>query len=418
MALVLPIPADSIATPFSSDFTMDVRAYVTLGGALERDGQFAFGPRPTAFRPPLYPAYLALVESLFGSPSYRAARIGQAILGAVAATALFGTGLVLFGPLAGLAAGLGLAFYPFVVYFTGELMTETLYITLGTLSLLFVALLMTRPRGWHAVACGVLLGLAVLCRPTAAFWVIGIAAAAVVAALKGDRIAALRWLAVVSIAAAVTLPWLVRNSLVFGQPVFVTTYTGLNLYKGLPGKDDRTSAVDLGYYQHMVEDPKVTSLPAPEPELDRRALRYWTQFVLREPAAYVGEKLRDLRRFWFDLNLAGALGRSSGWLRAGAVLCYLVALALAATELLSLWRRPDTRRAVVLPLAVIAIAMAAHVPFFAGKRFRVASVDPVLVLLAGAFLAEIARRRGWFRRLVREPESPATTAAAMRLGSE
>ncbi len=404
VALVLPMPRHSVVTPLSSDFTNDARAYATLGKTLIEQGHFGYGARESAFRPPLYPYLLAAVFRVAGE-NYLAVRLVQAFLGSLACLALCGVGFSLFGRRAGLLAGLVMAVYPFILYFTAETMTETLFIVLTITAFFLLVLLIRRSDRWLAPAAGLALGLSVLCRPSALIFVLASAAGAGYLLLRGgSRAAAGRLLLSAAIAIVVIVPWSVRNTLLFGRPTFVTTYTGLNLYKGLPGKDDDTSVPDLGYEMHWIEDARRPALPASEPELDHRAMVYWIRSVRSDPMAYFREKAHDLRRFWFDFHLGGPLANAKGAVLALSALAYLLCLGLALGQTLVSWRRRELGR-IVLPWLVIGLTMISYVPFFAGKRFRIATVDPCLILLAAAFVSSRLGDR-WTRWRRRRPALP------------
>ena len=96
-----------------------------------------------------------------------AAGLVQAVLGAASAVFAGLIGRRLAGPMAGLIAAGIYALYPNLIFHTGVLLGETLY---NFLFLGFLAALLSRP--WtvafstrRVLACGVLLGLAVLVRP-------------------------------------------------------------------------------------------------------------------------------------------------------------------------------------------------------------------------------------------------------------
>lgn len=393
LALVLPMPADSVRTPLSSDFTMDARAYADIAKNLLEHGVFGYGERASAFRPPLYPAALAASFAVTGE-DYRVVRVGQALLGAWSCVALGLLGTLLLGARTGRLAALAMTFYPFTLYFTGELMTETAFIALTLTAWWLVVRAWLAPTRAAGLLAGLTLGAAILCRPTALAF--GALTGAVGLWVLWRRPAARprgKALVIAGLTAAVVFaPWVLRNSLLFGEPVGLTTYTGLNLYKGLPGKNDVSSMADFGVAQQTIEDPAVVSLPVSEPELDRAMRAYWRQFISVRPAAYLREKLADLNRFWFDFRLAGNVAQLDNVLAIGAMGVYVLVLMLAVIGAARAWR--DGRRsALVIPLVVIFGTMLLHVPFFAGKRFRIATVDPLLLLLAAD-----ACRIWWERR--------------------
>ena len=88
---------------------------------------------PTAYYPPGYPWFLGVVTWLsrpFTDAEWMVAAMVQAGLGA--ATVVLGALVArrLAGPVAGMAAAVGLAAYPNLVLHTGALLGETLYIAL------------------------------------------------------------------------------------------------------------------------------------------------------------------------------------------------------------------------------------------------------------------------------------------------
>lgn len=408
-------PADSYRTPITSDFVEDVVAYVDIGASLADHGVFGFGGRASAFRPPLYPWMLGAVFATFGE-NYRVIRLLQAVLGGLAAVALYALGRRLFDERVGLLAGVGLAAYPMLLYFTGEIMTETLYVavSIGAVALTVRCWQVRTVRS--AALAGSIWGLAVLCRPTATFCVFGLVALAMVSFWRKDRTGAGLLVVVALVAAVVTIPWVIRNSLVFGRFVPVTTYTGINLYKGLPGKDNRTALADLGYNHHQIEDPKLHALPADEVALDARARAYWRAFVSQHPGAYAAEKLRDLRRFWFDFNLAGRLTGVRPALVLATFAPYLLVLVLAVFGLARALKEGRSD-ALIVTLGMVGITLLAYVPFYAGKRYRMPTVDPYLILMSAYWLSgQLLRLRG--RRGRRVDTAPATAPGRAKAGLE
>lgn len=380
LAFVAPMPMDNYRSAFSSDNTLDSKAYVDIAKSLREHGVYGYGGRPSAYRPPAYPWLLAGSFWAFGE-NYRVVRFVQALLGAATCVSLFGIGLVLFNRWVGLLAGLALAVYPFAIYFSGSIMTEGLFHFLATTALLLALCSLQRDAGgWVIVAAGVMSGLATLCRPTFVPF-LAFAVAAGVGARVWSRIALLKPLLVVGLLGfAIVSPWIVRNSMVFGRPVFITTYTGLNLYEGLPGKDQVTQHADFGYNYHTIEDPSLAVLPKPEVEMEREQRAYWRRFVLEHPVEFAREKLEDVAQFWFDFNLAGNLGRRAGLVRLAPFLAYAIVLAGGVGATILLWTRGQ-RFPVLFVWTVILLTMGLTIIIFAGKRYRIPTVDTYLILL-------------------------------------
>jgi 4-amino-4-deoxy-L-arabinose transferase-like glycosyltransferase len=392
LVLVLPMPADGWKTAVSSDSTMDSRAYVDLARQISARGAFAFGERATAFRPPLYPAFLAGHFAVFGE-NFRAVRISQAVLGAVACVALAGTGLIVAGPLCGLLAGLALAVYPFAVYFAGETMTEGLFVPVATGAVYLAVRALKNGRVGAAALAGAVAGLAVLTRPTFLAFVGLLGAGGLIAWWRGHRTPGRAFVVIAFVAGLVVLPWVVRNSLLFGEPVFVTTYNGVNLYKGLPDRNDVTCMREFGYTMHTIEDASLAVLPKSEVEMDRELRAFWRRTITDNPGAYLREKLRDLGKFWFDFNLAGAVGKRTfvlPLLSFGAYLGVLL-LGLVGTVVLA---RAGQWGVLAVAWTMILVTAGLTVPIFAGKRFRIPTVDPYLILIVAAWLENLRSRPG------------------------
>jgi 4-amino-4-deoxy-L-arabinose transferase-like glycosyltransferase len=109
--------------------------------------------------PPGYPLLLALVYALFGH-SLIAARMIQAVLGAMTCVVTYFLARRLFGERAGLLAASLLAIYPGHVYMSWRIMGETLYMLLVVAATVLALQLSRNPRPLPIVALGAGMGLA------------------------------------------------------------------------------------------------------------------------------------------------------------------------------------------------------------------------------------------------------------------
>jgi len=181
---------------------------------------------------PLLPAYLGLVFRAFGE-SLLAARIGQAVIGALTCVVLLRIGTRLAGPALGLLAGLMLALYPPHVYLAGVFYVDCvlgLPLALGVL----LALDVHQGRGGvgRAVLAGGLLGLAALARPTFLVVVPALALAWCLGAAAGVR-RRLELTAALGLGAlAVVLPWTARNEAAYGRLVPISSGLWTKLWQG------------------------------------------------------------------------------------------------------------------------------------------------------------------------------------------
>jgi hypothetical protein len=210
----------------------------------------------TTFRAPLYPAFLALVYSVFGADPGRffPARLIQAGLGAILAPMTYYAGLRLLdrprwsvaaSQRASRVAALAVAVYPGLVAFPLALATENLFIPLVlAATLLLLALVpaadpsnssIPRPADHtvHAIGAGILLGLAALTRSV----ILPFCAAALLWLLLTLRQPRLAILGALSMLCTIT-PWIVRNTFVSGRLTGIETSMGYNLYLGYHPESD------------------------------------------------------------------------------------------------------------------------------------------------------------------------------------
>jgi 4-amino-4-deoxy-L-arabinose transferase-like glycosyltransferase len=219
---------------------VDRDAYLAIAqNLLDGNGYCSTVNQPTAFRPPLYPLLVASCIHLGGFVLLGAAQI---VLGTATVwlTWLLAIRCRLSTRTAAIAATL-VAADPLLVQYTTQAMTETLATFLVTMML--VATLWSGNEIAKVGVVGVLFGLAALCRPS--IWAFGMLAGAVwvVETLRtrssdgafNPRVSSrhAKTGAVCIFAVAITVsPWAIRNSIVFGRPILMTTHGGYTLLLG------------------------------------------------------------------------------------------------------------------------------------------------------------------------------------------
>jgi 4-amino-4-deoxy-L-arabinose transferase-like glycosyltransferase len=183
---------------------------------------------PTVFRAPGYPAFLAAVYRVSGEPHrLPAIRLIQSALGALLAplTALLARRLRQ-PPRAAIIAGILVALYPILWMYPLGLGSENLFILLTLAGLILLLQAGDERRSTTAVAAGVVLAGAALTRGVLSlFLLFGVGW---LARRSGWRRAVLFGIS----AAALIVPWAVRNSLVLGRPAFIENSLGYNLFVG------------------------------------------------------------------------------------------------------------------------------------------------------------------------------------------
>jgi len=175
---------------------------------------------PTYIRLPGYPAFLALIFSIFGMDHYRAALVVQVLVDMGTCFLCADITRRVFGPKTSKIAFLLAALCPFLADYSAAALTETLevFFTVLALNLAINALAIQRNGSW--AACGAACGAAMLLRPDGALLVIAIEIH-VIAAFIRNRHATVRGLrlrsAIVLLAVAILplCPWALRNWRVF-----------------------------------------------------------------------------------------------------------------------------------------------------------------------------------------------------------
>ena len=397
------------SSPLYDEPAVDGMTYVAHARELAA-GDWLGRDRPVFWQPPLYPYVLGLVKLAFPDSFFHAVRWMQALWGALACalTCLLGTRL--FSPRVGLAAGLAAALCGPLIYFDGEILPASLATLLGLSGLLLLLGALRRGTPASFIPAGLLYGLAALAVPT----VLGfcLLAGAWIAWKGPSRLGAALFL--LGIAAAV-LPVTLRNYAIGGEPVLISSNSGVNFHIGNSADHERLVRIRPGWeWDDLVAGPV-------EAGIERRSERsgwFWGQareYMREQPLDYLALQARK----GLGLLNGHEEGRNQGiyyWRHYSGV--------LAAT----LWKRVVAFPfGVLAPLAVLGLVLAIHrrgldpatlfvlayaaavVAFFPTSRYR-APMLPVLLVLAahaGCWLWDRLREgRYW-------PAVPAAGAVAL-----
>lgn len=376
----------------------DPARYVGYGRVIA-DGKGMIEPltgQPTAYYPPGYPWFVGVVTWL-GSPITDSVVtlvvVVQAFLGAASSVLGAVIARALAGGRAAVVAAFGLAVYPNLVFHSGAVLGETLYIFLF---LGFGALLTSRP--WpeglttgRVLGAGAMLGLAVMVRPISLAILPVVALAWWVA--THDRRVVLRSTALLTAAvAACIVPWTVRNAIRMDAFVPISTNTGENLCIG--HGDGATGA--FGFPEECLIDATLMDGTAGEVEADQEKVRIALDAIRADPGREPGLLWERFSYTWlrFGDNDALAAVQSYGkdpFLGAeqerrladlAEVAYWIVCGTGMAGALVLGWRR---RGVDVLLVGSAVMTAAVPLAFFGDSRFKV-PVIPLLIVI-GATLA-------------------------------
>ena len=353
------------------------------------------------FYPPVYPYFLAALYG--GTGGFEAARWVQAAVGALLVPAVGKAGARAFSPRVGLWAAAVAAFYPDLVWFSVHFWSETVFLVLLWWGI--ERLLAADDRGTigHAVAAGLLWGVAILTRETILYFV---PMATAWLALRRQGRALAQGAAFLLAAFLVVAPWTYRNWTVLHAFIPVSTAGGQNLFQG-----NTRIPRDVTYEMVDAVQGRVAQY--------RYATQMGLQAIRERQPWWIFEKLRDeMPKLWEADSLAlvhikrGAYGPVAP---AAAVAVALVVLlpyvAVLALFGIGLVHLPRTRAAALLAV-FFAYYNLIHVVTHGFARYRV-PIMPIVFLAAGVGWA--AWRAGDLPRMTRRQRIAVATFAILTL---
>lgn len=383
----------------SSELSHDRDAYLGIaqGVVAGRGYSSAGSTEPTAYRSPLYPLLLAPISG--PEQGWLRGWLQIALGGATVGLTYLAAWRILDDRRGSLMAAGLVAIDPLLLAYTPQMMTETLATFLAAAIL---AASVGDPRTWsrrRQVGVGLVLGLAVLCRPT--FLVF--AAALVVwtvwqvvlrpkpeglSSSVMSRFGGLPWIALL-VAGLTIAPWPIRNALRFGTPIVTTTHGGYTLLL----------SNNPVYHDEIVRAPWGTVWQGKslerwqreqQLELDARGIRgevaqdqWWNararEWIRLHPTAFLTSCGHRLLSFW-KLAPAQAEGSPGLAVQVAVGAFYFVEWGLVLAGLLAAWRMRSS--SVVPLLLLIGCFTAMHCVYFSNARMRAPLVPALAVLSA------------------------------------
>ena len=370
----------------------DTDAYVELAQSLLSGNGFSYYGEPSAFRPPLYPLLLAGIQLLVGSKYLIVVRILQFLAGCVTAWICARVAKTLAGSDAARLCFLLVLFFPTLLYFTGEVLTETFAALLTSLFWCFLVRSADGRIG-DLVGIGVFSGIAGLFRFNMIFLPL-VAAWHVFNGKQRDG----RWrrvMVVTLLPALIVLPWIIRNLIVFDGQVIYSTHTGMDLVEGLlrpQGRADVAQGLEIvkeaGWsMMTLTNGPKRLGLPS-EPILNQMAMhaaiRLWSHAGTKGLVIIV----QKLGYFWLSTDQiidTNQLSPRVRMVRAFGVAVYWICLLVSIGGMKRLYKRDRALAKTFIFYFVVATAL--HIFFAMNTRLRVPLVDPLLCILFGFAMA-------------------------------
>ncbi len=238
-----------------------------------------------SYRPPLYPLFLSLIY-LSGSSDYLTVILIQSIISSLTCWLVYLIAESIYNRTAALCAAALTAVYPGLIYYSTQLLSESLFIFILYSAITIFYRSRNRIGKW--VLIGILMGLSSLCRPMALPLTILLLPFFAFNLNRGI----LRWLVVFIFAVLVILPWTWRNYQVHHHPVPITTYGGANLWLGnYPGATGY-----IGTPEGIQTLLRRNDLP--EPEKDSLCYRKALSYISAHPGHFLKLSAKRFLLFW------------------------------------------------------------------------------------------------------------------------
>ena len=362
-------PADDA----SIDQLPDQREYLEIARSFFRGEGLNFAdPRFVqtvyAYRTPGYPLFLAACGA-----NVRIARIAQCLLdtSTVLAAYLLARRWLDSGP--ALFAAALVALNPFLVYFCGLLLTETLFTTL--LAWGMVLLMSRRTIPW--LTGGAIIALSVLVRPGALGMPILLGVLAAIANRRTEEPYHRRWplpvgTTMLLLTLLALLPWAMRNHRVVGRWVWTSTNSGITSYDGF--NPDAAGASDQGFVRTM---PQLRIMN--ETERNEYLGGLASQYVRQNPRRSLELAGAKVARTWSPRPLSSEFSRPA---YVAAALAYSVPFDVLVLCGLLAGRIPRTAKLYLAgPALYLTLAAATSV---GSLRYRIPAEVPMAVLAAAS----------------------------------
>jgi 4-amino-4-deoxy-L-arabinose transferase-like glycosyltransferase len=352
---------------------------------------------PTAYYPIGYPAILATVFFVVGHTPLPddyvlAANLLHVVLGTASVVLGYLIGRRLLGRVAGLAAAAILAVFPNLVFQVASFQLEVTFIFLCLAALAIVVVHdwdTGGPSTPRLLAFGAVLGVAVLVRPFAIWFVVALFVAALAACLGWRR--SLRAAAIpLAVVVGLSIPWMIRNAIRLDALVVTSTNTGDTLC--LDRFDGATGEFRLAEHEGCA-DPAL-----PEVEQNNANTRKAVRWVIDNPRRELIQIWRRARLMYASdhdgieaVNTLGggpvmAEGTARRLSRLADVSFAVVGVLAVGGLVVLLGRRNRGRPEVLLVLLSMASLIAVPLLLWGNPRFHL-PVSPFFAILAGVAVA-------------------------------
>lgn len=388
----------------------DEQDYNVLAISLVERGEFAYSPgNPASLRPPLYPALVAGMYSLFGVESFQAVRLLQAGLSLLTVWLLFKFGCEAFSQRVGVWLSGLYAFYPSMLGYNNLLLTEVVFTFFLCAACFSLVLFWKRDSIGYAAASGCLFGLAALTRSVLWLWPIVLCAFMLIFGQSRLSRRAASALALFAAFALTLAPWSIRTSRLEKTFTAVDTMGGRNLMMGnyeytpLYRSWDAISMEGEESWDSVLSSHYPESGSTTQGQRDKLAARAGIEFVLKHPGLTLQRDVVKLMQFWgLERELIAGLARGL-WGECSAIAMVFMTLVICGSYVASMLTSvfglflapPSDRRIHGSLLLITAFICGMHTLVFAHSRYHLPLMPIVLAYSASAIANA---REVWIRR--------------------
>lgn len=376
----------------------DAPDYLAAARTICTEGDYPSRGNLPFFRAPGLPSFLAIATGCRPERVLRA-KLAIALVDSLLPLLVFSLALALTGrPSVALLAALAAAFHPGLIYQTTDIRSEPLFTVMLTASLASFVLARRAARDPLFFAAGAAAAMAALIRPVGLVAIAFFAAASLARRLPFRRRLAAALLVAAGAAAALA-PWTAFMARKHGELILVNDAGGYNLWRGS----------HPALYRALTTESRA--------EYRARSLEFELEISPREAASIESAARTPMKRSaeWRRRAIGiarsdpGLFARYTVWKAAdfwqpslnrfeyppkvvwGSAAFNVALYALALGGIALLWR--SDRSTSLLLVAWIATFWLAHVPFQVVSRFRTASLEPVLLLLAAIAVDAFLKKR-------------------------
>lgn len=371
-------------SPLFSHPAVDSETYAQQALQLAAGHWLGVGQGPF-WQPPLYAYFLGAVKVIFPTSFFYAARLLQALLGALVCAMVWWIGRHMFNPAVGFMAGLFAAACGPLIFFDGELLPVSLATFLNLLALTILLRVWRWPTGWGFLGGGAAFGFGALAVPTVMMFamMVPIDLLRRFPHQQGLVFSALFLLGV----ALPIAPVAARNYIVGGDAVAISYNMGINFYIGNNPDYERTVAIRPGWeWDALVTQPARAGITRPTAKSAYFMGRAW-DYISGDTFGWMGLMMRKMGAFWHG----DEVGRNQPiyyWSNYSSVLAATlwkggIAFPFGLVAPLALWGLLLSLRRIgpTLPMMYVMSYCMGVAMFFIAARYRL-PVLPVLMVFA------------------------------------